>query len=114
MFGLVPAVQRLCLRKLPLPLSLRKFLVHPAGLFTIFFWAPTLKWAISFANIGDMKTPAQNISANQQAAILGTGLIWMRWSVVMTPVNYNLMLANAFMSCTAAYQLYRKAQVPLE
>ena len=65
MFGLVPAVQRLCLRKLPLPLSLRKFLVHPAGLFTIFFWAPTLKWAVSLVNVSEMKEPVQNISAMQ-------------------------------------------------
>ena len=48
-----------------LPKFLLDFMRHPAGPFTIFFWAPTFKWAITAANIGDMKKPAQNISANQ-------------------------------------------------
>ena len=44
-------------------------LTHPAGpltsksnIITVFFWAPTFKWAITFANIKDLKVPAENLS----------------------------------------------------
>jgi len=50
---------------LPWGASARSLLLHPAGPFTIFFWAPTFKWLITIANIGDFKKPAENISANQ-------------------------------------------------
>lgn len=30
----------------------------------VFFWAPTFKWMITIANIGDFKKPAENISVN--------------------------------------------------
>jgi hypothetical protein len=59
----VPAIQAAIL-KLPLPTPIHGFLAHPAGPFTIFFWAPTFKWFITFANIGDMKRPAELISTN--------------------------------------------------
>ena len=50
---------------LPWPQRARDLLLHPAGPFTIFFWAPTFKWMITIANIGDFEKPAENISANQ-------------------------------------------------
>jgi len=31
----------------------------------VFFWAPTFKWAITFANIGDLDKPAHLISPHQ-------------------------------------------------
>jgi hypothetical protein len=43
----------------------QSFLGHAAGPFTIFFWAPTFKWMITFANIADMKKPPELLSANQ-------------------------------------------------
>jgi len=55
-----------------------------------FFWAPTFKWGISIANISDMKKPTEQISLPQQLAVACTGIIWMRYSLVITPVNYNL------------------------
>ena len=55
-----------------------------------FFWAPTFKWGISIANISDMKKPTEQIRVPQQLAVACTGLIWMRYSLVITPVNYNL------------------------
>lgn len=63
---------------------------------------------ITFSNIGDLKKPAEVISTNQQVAILATGVIWTRYSFVVTPVNYNLAIVNIFMGASAAYQLYRK------
>ena len=82
--------------------------MHPAGPFTIFFWAPTFKWMITFSNIGDLNKPAELISPNQQIAIFVTGILWTRYSFVVTPINYNLAIVNVFMGASAAYQLYRK------
>ena len=99
---------------LPWSPSARSLLLHPAGPFTIFFWAPTFKWLITIANIGDFKKPAENISANQQIAITATGFIWARYATQITPINYNLMIVNLFMGLSGIYQLYRKTQVPKE
>jgi hypothetical protein len=71
---------------LPWPTSARSLLLHPAGPFTIFFWAPTFKWLITIANIGDFSRPAENISANQQLAITCTGFIWARYATQINPI----------------------------
>lgn len=63
-FGIVPKLQA-ALMKMPLPEVAKNAIAHAAGPMTIFFWAPTFKWMITFANIGDMKKPAELISANQ-------------------------------------------------
>lgn len=99
---------------LPWPSGARSLLLHPAGPFTIFFWAPTFKWMITIANIGDFSKPAENVSANQQIAISATGIIWARYATQINPVNYNLMIVNMFMGMSGLYQLYRKSQVPKE
>ena len=99
---------RNALMKLPLPGGVKRFVDHPAGPLTIFFWAPLFKWMITIANIKDFKRPVENISINQQIAIFLTGVIWSRYSMVITPINFNLMSVNMAMSATAAYQLYRK------
>ncbi|KAL6762142.1 mitochondrial pyruvate carrier [Haematococcus lacustris] len=88
--------------------TLKAFWNHPAGPKTIFFWAPTMKWGISIANIADMQRPAELISYPQQTAITATGIIWSRYATVITPINYNLMAVNVFMAITGSYQLYRK------
>jgi hypothetical protein len=81
---------------------------HPAGPKTIHFWAPTFKWGISIANIADLSRPADKISLPHQCALTATGLIWSRYSMVITPKNYNLLAVNAMMATTGLYQLYRK------
>lgn len=111
--NIVPALQAVVL-KAPWPTPVRNFLVHAAGPFTIFFWAPTFKWMITISNIGDMQRPAELVSTNQQMAITLTGLLWMRYATQITPVNYNLAIVNMFMCMTGAYQLYRKSQLPEE
>jgi hypothetical protein len=88
--------------------KLVSFWNHPAGPKTIHFWAPTFKWAISLANIADFKKPLDQISYPQQVAVTTTGVIWTRFSMVITPVNYNLMSVNLLMAFTGSYQLYRK------
>jgi hypothetical protein len=86
---------------------------HPAGPKTIHFWAPTVKWGISIANIADFKRPVEQVSYPQQIAVTATGLIWSRFATQITPVNYNLLAVNAFMACTGLFQLQRKAMAEM-
>ncbi|KAE8882678.1 hypothetical protein PF002_g14556 [Phytophthora fragariae] len=81
---------------------------HPAGPFTVHFWAPTFKWAISIANVADMRRSPETISVAQQTAVTATGLIWSRYSLVITPKNWNLFAVNVFMAGTGLVQFYRK------
>ncbi|KAK4050129.1 hypothetical protein OIV83_003700 [Microbotryomycetes sp. JL201] len=67
---------------------------HPAGPKTVFFWAPMFKWALVAAGIKDL-------------ALTATGLIWVRYSFVITPVNYSLAAVNAFVATTGIASLYR-------
>uniref|UniRef100_A0A7S1U635 Mitochondrial pyruvate carrier n=1 Tax=Phaeomonas parva TaxID=124430 RepID=A0A7S1U635_9STRA len=114
MLGIVPGLQA---RVLAAPFiannkMLSGFLSHPAGPFTIFFWAPTFKWAISLSNIADLQRPVEKISLPQQIAVTATGVIWSRYSMVITPVNWNLFSVNVFMAMTGFAQLYRKLTAP--
>lgn len=88
--------------------KLTAMLGHPAGPFTVHFWAPTIKWAISLANVADMRRSPETISVAQQTAVTGTGLIWSRYSMVITPKNWNLFAVNVFMAGTGLVQFYRK------
>jgi mitochondrial pyruvate carrier 2 len=81
---------------------------HPAGPKTIFFWAPTFKWGISIANISDLQRNPDEVSLPMQLAVTATGLIWSKYSLDITPKNYNLLAVNAFMAMTGMVQLYRK------
>ncbi|KFK28802.1 hypothetical protein AALP_AA7G050100 [Arabis alpina] len=81
---------------------------HPAGPKTIHFWAPTFKWGISIANIADFAKPPEKISYPQQIAVTCTGVIWSRYSMVITPKNWNLFSVNVAMAGTGMYQLVRK------
>ncbi len=68
-FGIVPRMQAAAV-ELPFIKSnsfLKGFLEHPAGPFTIHFWAPTAKWCISAANIADLSRPVEKMSKPQQA-----------------------------------------------
>ncbi|XP_073101829.1 uncharacterized protein [Elaeis guineensis] len=53
---------------------------------SVHFWAPTFKWGISIANVADFSKPPEKISYPQQIAVTCTGLIWSRYSMVITPV----------------------------
>ena len=60
---IVPALQA-AVMGLPWPGFMKNFIAHPAGPFTIFFWAPTFKWMITASNIKDLERPAETISTN--------------------------------------------------
>ena len=92
----------------PLPNLAHKAVNHPAGPFHIHFWAPTFKWMLSVANLADLNRPTDRISLSQQTALTATGLIWSRYSMVINPVNYNLLIVNLALASSSGYHLFRK------
>ncbi|KAG5352211.1 Brain protein 44 [Termitomyces sp. J132] len=66
------------------------FMNHPAGPKTVFFWAPLMKWCLVAAGLKDLSRPAEKLSVSQNLALAATGMIWVRYSLVITPVNYSL------------------------
>eukprot|EP00441_Pelagodinium_beii_P023612 CAMPEP_0197662994 /NCGR_PEP_ID=MMETSP1338-20131121/55699_1 /TAXON_ID=43686 ORGANISM="Pelagodinium beii, Strain RCC1491" /NCGR_SAMPLE_ID=MMETSP1338 /ASSEMBLY_ACC=CAM_ASM_000754 /LENGTH=231 /DNA_ID=CAMNT_0043241141 /DNA_START=31 /DNA_END=726 /DNA_ORIENTATION=+ len=83
---------------------------HPAGPFYIHFWAPNFKWALSINNLMDFDRPVEKISLSMTSALTLTGLIFMRWSFVITPVNYSLFFVNCALSSSSGYLLARKVK----
>ncbi|GAA6008567.1 hypothetical protein JCM10207_007161 [Rhodosporidiobolus poonsookiae] len=79
----------------------------PAGPKTVFFWAPMFKWGLVAAGLKDLSRPAEVISIPQNLALTATGLIWVRYSFVITPVNYSLAAVNCFVAGTGFTSLYR-------
>lgn len=75
---------------------------------TIFFWAPTSKWALSANNIVDINKDLKTISLSQQLALTMSGLIWTRFSFVIYPVNVNLAIVNGVLAMTSGYHVVRK------
>ncbi|KAI3596150.1 kynurenine alpha-aminoadipate aminotransferase [Moniliophthora roreri] len=68
---------------------------HEAGPKTVFFWAPMMKWGLVIAGLKDLDRPADKLSIPQNLALTATGLIWVRWSFVIRPVNYSLASVSA-------------------
>jgi len=59
------------------------------------------------AGLGDLQRPADKVSVSQSGALGITGLIWTRYSLAITPKNWNLFSVNLFVACTAIYQILR-------
>jgi len=85
----------------------QKFMNHPAGPKTVFFWAPMMKWALVMAGLKDLSRPADKLSVSQNVALAATGFIWVRYSLVITPINYSLAAVNFFVGTSGMTQLYR-------
>ncbi|ETW80955.1 hypothetical protein HETIRDRAFT_385606 [Heterobasidion irregulare TC 32-1] len=85
------------------------FMNHPAGPRTVFFWAPLMKWCLVIAGVKDLGRPAEKLSVSQNLALTATGFIWVRYSLVITPVNYSLAAVNFFVGSTGLGQLARIA-----
>jgi len=88
----------------------QRFMNHPAGPKTVFFWAPMMKWCLVIAGVKDLNRPAEKLSVSQNLALAATGIIWVRYSLVITPVNYSLAAVNFFVGATGLGQLARIAQ----
>lgn len=99
--GVTTAVGRL------VPAKFQPFWKHPAGPQTIFFWAPTFKWALVVAGLADYARPAEKLSVRQSGALTATGCIWARYSMVIVPKNWNLFAVNFFLGFTGLWQLAR-------
>lgn len=112
MFSFVPKIQQQALQSAIVAQSpkLRAVLEHPAGPFTIHFWAPTAKWLLSISNIIDYNRPVESMSIPQQLALASTGFIWSRYATQITPVNFNLLSVNFVMALTAVFHLGRVAK----
>ncbi|EFN71627.1 Brain protein 44 [Camponotus floridanus] len=94
MSGKISAYQRLMLRIASiLPERFRAVFLHPAGPTTVFFWAPTFKWGLVIAGLGDINRPADTISLSQTASLMVTGAIWSS--------------VNMFTCATGAYNFVR-------
>lgn len=104
----VPKLQQKVLQSQMIPKRMKELLAHPAGPFTIFFWAPFMKWGLSIANLIDYKRPVDKLSIPQQMSLAITGVLWTRWSFVITPVNYNLAVVNFALALTGIYHMTRK------
>lgn len=96
-----------------LPKKLVPLWNHPAGIQTIHFWAPAFKWALVIAGISDVTRPPERLSFSQSCSLSVTGLIWSRYSTVITPKNWQLFSVNIFLCGVGVMQcsrilLYRK------
>lgn len=114
-FGLHPSGLRLFAVKMSgaaasaVPSKFTAFLNHPAGPKTVFFWAPMMKWCLVAAGVKDLSRPADKLSVSQNVALACTGFIWVRYSLVITPINYSLAAVNFFVGSTGLMQLGRLA-----
>ncbi|KAF8473015.1 mitochondrial pyruvate carrier [Russula ochroleuca] len=88
----------------------QSFMNHPAGPKTVFFWAPLMKWCLVAAGLKDLNRPADKLSVSQNVALAATGFIWVRYSLVINPINYSLAAVNFFVGSTGLGQLARIAQ----
>jgi hypothetical protein len=78
------------------------------GPFYIHFWAPAFKWTLSINNLLDYDRPVEKISLSQMSALTLTGVLFARWSFVITPVNYSLFIVNFALAGSSGYHLARK------
>jgi len=68
-----------------------------------------MKWCLVGAGIKDLTRPAEKLSVSQNLALAATGFIWVRYSFVITPVNYSLAAVNFFVGLSGLSQLGRIA-----
>lgn len=66
-----------------------------------------MKWCLVAAGLKDLSRPPEKLSVPQNAALAATGMIWVRYSLVITPINYSLAAVNFFVGTTGIAQLYR-------
>ncbi|XP_048209447.1 mitochondrial pyruvate carrier 2-like [Perognathus longimembris pacificus] len=93
--------------ELMLPGKLRLLYNHPASPWTVFFWAPIMKWGLVLAGLADMARPADKLSTGQSSVLMAIGFIWSRYSLVIIPKNWSLFAINFFLGTADASQLFR-------
>ncbi len=103
-----PYMQKAITSSKAVPETVKFIANHPAGPFTSQGLAPAWKWMLSVSNIMDINRPVEKVSTMQQTALCATGFIWSRYSLVITPKNYNLLAVNMVLALTGSYHLGRK------
>jgi len=68
-----------------------------------------MKWGLVAAGLKDLARPAEKLSVSQNVALACTGFIWVRYSFVITPLNYSLAAVNFFVGLSGLSQLGRIA-----
>ncbi|KAJ1458503.1 hypothetical protein M885DRAFT_512971 [Pelagophyceae sp. CCMP2097] len=86
------------------------FAAADAGPFTVHFWAPMSKWAISGASFFDLNRPTDKVSLPQYTALTLTGLFFSRYALLVTPVNFVLCSVNVALFGSSAWHLGRKVK----
>lgn len=81
-----------------------------AGPFTVHFWAPMSKWAISGASFLELDRPTDKISLPQYTALTATGFFFMPYALLVTPINYVLFSVNAALFLSSGWHLGRKVK----
>lgn len=66
---------------------LRRLWTSVAGIKTVHFWAPIMKWGVVISGLSDLVRPAGKLSLTQNFALLITGAIWTRWCFIIKPRN---------------------------
>jgi len=74
---------------------------------TVHFWAPVMKWGLAVVTFSQFQLPPEQISAQSNFALMCTGILWTRWSLIIKPKNVLLASCNAFLGVSAATQLGR-------
>ena len=101
--------------------------LNEVPILTIFDGINNVIQSLVIASISDIQRPAEKLSPSQigltfsrlfkilcktdaivcLAALAATGVIWSRYSLVITPKNWSLFSVNAFVATSNLYQLYR-------
>jgi len=81
-----------------------------AGPFTVHFWAPMSKWAISGTSFIEYDRPVEKVSLAQYSALTATGFFFSRYAMLVTPVNYMLCSVNIALFGSSAWHLGRKVK----
>jgi hypothetical protein len=68
---------------------------------------PREQWAIVLAGVSDFFRPVENLSLQQNLALMATGAIWTRWCLIIKPRNVFLATVNFFLFCVGATQVSR-------
>lgn len=65
------------------------------------------QWGLVIAGISDFFRPTENLSLQQNLALMATGAIWTRWCLIIKPRNIFLATVNFFLFCVGSTQVTR-------
>jgi hypothetical protein len=57
-----------------------------------------MKWGLATITFSQMTLPVEQISAQSNTALMCTGILWTRWSMIIVPANPLLASCNAFLA----------------